>query len=85
MTWEIEWTERAIKDGERLDPVARRRVLRAIERLAQREEGDVKRLVGRGGELRLRVGNWRVRFAFDHAAGALRILRVLPRDRAYRD
>lgn len=85
MTWQIEWTDRALKDGDRLDAVVRRRVIHAIDRLAQSEQGDIKRLVGRGGESRLRVGDWRVLLVFDHAAGTIRILRVLPRGRAYRD
>jgi mRNA-degrading endonuclease RelE of RelBE toxin-antitoxin system len=35
-------------------------------------------------EYRLRVGPWRVRFRVDRKAGALVVLRVLPRGKAYR-
>jgi mRNA-degrading endonuclease RelE of RelBE toxin-antitoxin system len=35
-------------------------------------------------EYRLRVGAWRVRFRVDRQAGALIVLRVLPRGKAYR-
>lgn len=33
---------------------------------------------------RLRVGNWRVRYALDPDAKVLTVLRVLPRGQAYR-
>lgn len=46
--------------------------------------GDYRRLVGLP-EWRLRVGEWRVRFAVDAASSAVVILRILPRGRAYRD
>jgi mRNA-degrading endonuclease RelE of RelBE toxin-antitoxin system len=36
-------------------------------------------------EWRLRVGDWRVRFAFDEQQRLILVLRVLPRGRAYRD
>lgn len=34
-------------------------------------------------ELRLRVGDWRVRFERDDAKREIVVLRVLPRDKAY--
>jgi mRNA-degrading endonuclease RelE of RelBE toxin-antitoxin system len=34
-------------------------------------------------EWRLRVGDWRVRFAFDDQQRVIVVLRVLPRGRAY--
>ena len=36
-------------------------------------------------EFELRVGPWRVRFVFDPRTETVVVLRVLPRDRAYRD
>ncbi len=57
----------------------------AIERLSVNPEGPATiALVGREGR-RLRVGDWRVLYRADIAAGVLTILRVLPRGRAYRD
>ena len=47
-------------------------------------KGDFRRLAGLP-EWRLRVGDWRVRFAVDADAAAVVILRVLPRGSAYRD
>jgi mRNA-degrading endonuclease RelE of RelBE toxin-antitoxin system len=61
-----------------------RRISRALTRLAQTGQGDLKRLHGRR-EWRLRVGDWRVRLDLDHGAETLTVLRVLPRGRAYRD
>jgi mRNA-degrading endonuclease RelE of RelBE toxin-antitoxin system len=41
--------------------------------------------MGGADEWRLRVGTWRVRFAFDPQTHTIVVLRVLPRDRAYRE
>ncbi len=86
MTWTIEWTDRARRDLRRLDRQVAQRVIRAVERLAETEQGDVRRLENvRPPEWRLRVGDWRVRFAFDYATRTIQVLRVLPRGPAYRD
>jgi mRNA-degrading endonuclease RelE of RelBE toxin-antitoxin system len=70
----------------RLAEVDRRRVLGALDRLAQTEQGDVRRLQGiEPPELRLRVGDLRVRFQFEHATHTVHVLHVFPRGRAYRD
>lgn len=84
MSWQLEWTERALKDAERLDRTVRERVVTALERLAETGQGDLKRLGGGEPEWRLRVGDWRVRFTFDYAGKLIRVLRVLPRGSAYR-
>lgn len=84
MKWRLEWTERALKDAERLDRPIRERVVVAVEKLAETGQGDVKRLSGHDAEWRLRVADWRVRFTFDHATNCIRVLRVLPRGSAYR-
>jgi hypothetical protein len=39
-------------------------VEKAIERFAQTGSGDIKMLAGEGRQLRLRVGDWRVRFVY---------------------
>lgn len=85
MSWHIEWTERALKEADCLHASVRARVIRAIERFAETEQGDIKRLSGDRRESRLRVGDWRVRFVFDHNRHSIIILRILPRGRAYRD
>ncbi len=62
------------------------RAVAAVDRLAATERGDVTRLHGvEPPEWRLRVGDWRVRFQYDYDSHTMRVLRVLPRGRAYRD
>jgi mRNA interferase RelE/StbE len=81
--WRYEITPKARRDLRRLDPPVRVRVLQALDRYVQDPEfGDVARLTGTG-HLRLRVGDWRVRFARDDDARTIVVLRVLPRGRAY--
>ena len=76
---------RAEKDLRKLDRAVQRRVVAAIQRLAETEQGDVARLTDVDPpEWRLRVGDWRVRFAFEPGARVLRVLRVLPRGEVYR-
>jgi mRNA interferase RelE/StbE len=83
--WTVSFTRRADRDLDRLDHSVRPRVIEAIERLAAEDpRADVRRLSG-SNELRLRVGDWRVRFRRDHSRRQLVIQRVLPRGRAYRD
>jgi mRNA-degrading endonuclease RelE of RelBE toxin-antitoxin system len=62
------------------------RVIRAVERLAKIEQGDVRRLEKvRPPGWRLRYGDWRVRCVFSDATRAIEVLRVLPRGLAYGD
>jgi mRNA interferase RelE/StbE len=84
MRLRIDWKPRAEKDRDRLDARMRARVLAAIERYAETGEGDVRALRGSRGELRLRVGDWRVRFALDFETATMVVLHVLPRGSAYR-
>jgi mRNA-degrading endonuclease RelE of RelBE toxin-antitoxin system len=82
---EIRWAPKAERDASRLDPPVRRRIVSALERFGETEHGDIVRLTDvNPPQFRLRVGDWRVRFAVDRAAGMLYVLRVLPRDKAYR-
>lgn len=57
-------------------------IFTALHRLAEAGEGDVKRLKEETEELRLRVGDYRVRFT--EKPEAFHILRVLHRKEAYR-
>ncbi len=84
MKWEIQWTERALKDASRLDRQVKERILDTLDRLAEGSHVDVKKLTGEGEELRLRVGDWRVRFQFHHGSGVIEVLRVNHRREAYR-
>jgi mRNA interferase RelE/StbE len=84
--WRVEFARAAQRDLKRLDPQIRRRVLGVLHGLlSDPPQGDVKRLTGLNDEWRLRVGDWRVRFARDPDRSTITIKRVLPRGRAYRD
>jgi len=59
------------------------RIFAALVRFAETGEGDVKMLKGQPGELRLRVGDYRMRFTLE-PNGAIRIHAVRHRKDAYR-
>ena len=85
MIWRVEWRPRARADLAALDPPVQQRVLVAIARLADNNQGDVTKLRGSNGdEWRLRVGAWRVRLEFDHPNNILTVLRIRHRRDAYR-
>jgi len=82
-TWGVAFTPRARRDLRAPDPQIRDRVLSVIERLAARDPAlDVRRLTGTK-ELRVRVGDWRVRFTRDADSKLIVVQRVLPHGRAY--
>lgn len=70
-------------DVRRIDRETAMRILTALHRFAETGEGDVKKLQGESGELRLRVGDYRVRFTEEHP-DTLRIHSVVHRRDAYR-
>lgn len=84
MSTRLVWTERSADDLQHLDAQTRDRILKAVQRLAETGQGDVRRLEGPEREWRLRVGDWRVRFTHDVDQQTITVLRVLPRGRAYR-
>ena len=78
------WTTPARADVRAIDRATAIRLLESLARFLITEEGDVKRLTDVDPpEYRLRIGNYRMRF-YDHGH-SIEILRVLPRDKAYRD
>jgi mRNA-degrading endonuclease RelE of RelBE toxin-antitoxin system len=86
VSWRVEYAGHARRDLRNLDKSAAERVIRALDRLAETERGDFIQLAGHDPpEWRLRVGQYRVRFAFLHETQTIEVLRVLPRSRAYRD
>jgi mRNA interferase RelE/StbE len=84
VSWTVVLTASAQRDLRRLDRPVATRVLDALTRLADTGQGDITRLQGVADEWRLRVGDWRVRFRYDHPAQTLEVLRILPRGQAYR-
>lgn len=79
----IIFTPAARADVRRIDRDAAMRDLNALDRFARTGEGDIKKLQGDSGELRLRVGDYRVRFKED-PPGTMHIHAVLHRSEAYR-
>lgn len=67
-----------------MDSQVRERVFRAVVRFAETGQGNVKKLTGSPAEWRLRAGDWRVRFVYDYETAVINVIRVLPRDHAYR-
>jgi len=100
LPWEIVWSREARTDLDRAPAQLQRRVVAALERDAGTGYGDVARLAGTD-QVRLRVGEWRVRFRTrvetrrqegepgePARALAVRVVEVLvlrPRGSAYRD
>lgn len=77
-------TPPARRDLRRLDPPVQRRIVEGLDRfVVDPHAADIRKL--NAIEWRLRIGDWRVRFAFDDEQRIIVVLRVLPRGRAYRD
>jgi mRNA-degrading endonuclease RelE of RelBE toxin-antitoxin system len=74
----------AQRDLRRLDPPVAARVVEALARLADTGRGDVRRLVDRSHEWRLRVGDWRVFFRRLQRQHTILVLAIRPRGEAYR-
>jgi mRNA interferase RelE/StbE len=79
----IVWSERALAEIRMLDRKTAMRIFAALARFAESGEGDIKRLQGTASELRLRVGDYRVRFT-EEPADILHIHSVRHRKDAYR-
>jgi mRNA interferase RelE/StbE len=80
----IEWAKRALKALSRLDRPTQDRIIAAIDDLAEKSQGDIRRLEGSKEEtFRLRVGGWRVIFSYPNDATIL-VLRIRPRGDVYK-
>jgi len=80
--WELPAVEQLLALA-RTDRETAQRVVAALRRFAAGDGGDVKKLQGRPGEWRLRVGDWRVIFTADPAMNAIDVLALLNRRDAY--
>ena len=76
------WTDRSREQLRRIDREQALQILLALTEYASSGKGQVKKLKG-GGDLRLRVGDYRVRFEVVEE-DSYRILRVSHRREAYR-
>ena len=79
----IAWSERARGDVRALNREDAMRIFAALLRFAETGEGDIRKLQGSSGELRLRVGDYRVRFT-EEPDDTLHIHTVRHRKDAYR-
>ena len=79
---EIRFRPQALKDLKQLDAVQRELVKKGIQRFASTGAGNIKALSD--GTLRLRIGDWRVRFAYEEST-AIRIASVIHGREAYRN
>ena len=79
----ILFTAPARADVRRIDRDTAMRILATLHRFAETGEGDIKKMQGDSGELRLRVGDYRVRFT-EEPDDTLRIHSVRHRKDAYR-
>jgi mRNA interferase RelE/StbE len=73
-----------LKRFSRLDHPTQNRIIGAIDELAEKNRGDIRRLEGgQGSVFRLRVGGWRVLFSYLDDGGIL-LQRIRPRGDAYK-
>jgi len=82
LTRRVVFRPAAVRDLARLDRVVQARIDAALVRYAVTGQGDVKYLKGRPGELRLRVGKWRV-FFYLEPPDLVRVLGIDNRGEAY--
>jgi mRNA interferase RelE/StbE len=78
----IVFSQQARAEVRRLERDAAMRIFATLHRFAQTGMGNIKRLREETNELRLRVGDYRVRFTEE--ANTIHIIRVLHRKEAYR-
>ena len=82
MTYEVLFSDLALKQLRKLDQEARQRIIATIERIRVRPDAYVKKLVGDEG-YRLRVGNYRVILDLDNEKLIILVLRIGHRRNVY--
>lgn len=84
MRWLIVWEPPAARAFDRLGREVQDRIDKALTGLAMGEPAPLTRVkAGAPGELRLRVGKYRIRLLLDHAARTIIIEHVGLRDHIY--
>ena len=79
----VEFAAGVLDDLRALEAEDRRQIGRALHLFAATGAGDIKKLKGYKDQLRLRVGEWRIRFVED-PPGTIFVIRVARRDKAYK-
>lgn len=80
----LQFTTRALRDLKRLDAPTRVRVLGRIKRYIEEPPARAVRLKGADDTFRIRLGDWRVLFAYESSGNVVEIRRVVHRSEAYR-
>jgi len=82
--WKVQYSKVAKRELSKLSKVDQQQVMRSIDRYAENESGDVKKLqVDVTSTWRLRAGDWRVFFDKDNASSTLTIARIRNRKDSY--
>ncbi|MFG1414939.1 MAG: type II toxin-antitoxin system RelE/ParE family toxin [Thermoplasmataceae archaeon] len=82
MTYEVLFSDLALKQLRKLDQEIRQRIIAMIERIRIRPDDYVRKLVGDDG-YRLRVGNYRVIMDLDREKLIILVLRIGHRRNVY--
>lgn len=85
MTYRVQFREGIERETRGIPTRDLQQILAAVRRYAETGYGNVKAMKGKPGQYRLRVGDWRVRFALDPTRGELVVHHILNRREAYRD
>jgi mRNA interferase RelE/StbE len=86
MTYSVTWARRTLKQLEKLDRAAQKKIVLAVTRLADnpRPHG-VRSLVGRLNEYRIRIGEYRVVYEIHDDRLVVLVVAVAHRREIYRD
>ncbi len=85
MVWQVELTKGAYKTLSKQEKQDCKAIIAALERMIV-EPGlmDIQKIESSKNEWRLRVGRWRIRFLLSFQEKKIIVLRILPREDAYR-
>ncbi len=84
--WDVQFSPNAIRDYNSLDRTIRRRINAALDRLCTDplHQPNIKRLVGPlAGQLRFRVGDWRIAYYVRAELRRIVIVRIAHRREVY--
>lgn len=82
MKYEILYRKKALKFIQKQPPAQQKRITNAISELP--ETGDIKKLEGRPGEFRLRVGDYRIIYTVDNGRLIIEVIDVGNRGDIYK-
>ena len=83
MTYDIIFSDKALKQLKKLDPSVQKRIIASLERIRIRPVNYVTKLVGDSG-YRLRIGDYRVLMDIDNNELHILVLKVGHRKKVYK-